>query len=148
MLSFEELRQLEADLAHVNRVSMMGRWLPRWPTKSSSPSLPPSPVREVAFAGLHTSRPNLDRARAAAIRVEKDGTRAAEIIDRMRSFYKKSPAQRELVDVNGIIDEMLVLLRGEAIRYSIVMRTELAAELLKINSLFIGEIQYTVKQYS
>ena len=47
-------------------------------------------------------------------------------------LYKKSPPQRELVDVNGIIQEMLTLLKGEATRHSVAMRTELAAELPKI----------------
>src|SRR3984885_1539919 len=67
-----------------------------------------------------------------AARIDKYGNRAAEIIDRIRSFYKKSPPQRELVDVNGIIQEMLTLLKGEADRYSVAMRAELAAELPKI----------------
>ena len=58
--------------------------------------------------------------------------RAAEIIDRIQSFYRKSPPQRELVDVNGIIQEMLTLLQREATQYSVVMRTERAAELPKI----------------
>jgi signal transduction histidine kinase len=78
--------------------------------------------------------PNLDRARAAAARIDKYGNRAAEIIDRIRSFYKKSPPQRELVDVNGIIHEMLTLLKGEATGYSIAMRSELAASLPKIRA--------------
>ena len=60
------------------------------------------------------------------------GNRAAEIIDGIRSFYKKCPPQRELVDVSGIIEEMLTLLKGEANRYSVSMRTELAADLPKI----------------
>jgi signal transduction histidine kinase len=76
--------------------------------------------------------PNLDRARAAAGRIDKYGNRAAEIIDRIRSFYKKSPPQRELVDANGIIHEMLTLLKVEATRSSIAVRTELAGELPKI----------------
>jgi hypothetical protein len=56
----------------------------------------------------------------------------AEIIDRIRSLYKKSPSQRELVEVNGIIEEILMLLKCEADRYSVAMRTELAADLPKI----------------
>jgi signal transduction histidine kinase len=76
--------------------------------------------------------PNLDRARAAAARIDKYGSRASEIIDRIRSFYKKSPPRREFVDVNGMIEEMLTLLKGEANRYSVAMRTELSAELPKI----------------
>jgi signal transduction histidine kinase len=73
--------------------------------------------------------PNLDRARAAAARIDKYGNRAAEIIDRIRSLYKKSPPQRELVDLNGIIQEILTLLNSEAIRSSVAMRTDLSAEL-------------------
>jgi signal transduction histidine kinase len=76
--------------------------------------------------------PNLDRARAAAARIDKYGNRAAEIIDRIRSLYKKSPPQRELVDVNGIVQEMLTLLKGEATRYPIAMRAELTTDLPKI----------------
>jgi len=68
----------------------------------------------------------------AAARIDRYGNRAAEIIDRIRSLYKKSPPQRELVDVNGIIHEMLTLLKGEATRHSVAMHTELSAELPKI----------------
>ena len=57
------------------------------------------------------------RALEAASRIVKDGTRATEIIDRLRSLYKKSPPQRELVDVNEIVYEMLALLqeRGQSV---------------------------------
>lgn len=69
------------------------------------------------------------------MRIENDGTRAAEVINRLRSFYKKgAPAEPELVDVNEVAREMLVLLRSEANRYSIPMRTDLAAELPKVTA--------------
>ena len=77
--------------------------------------------------------PDLERARAATIRIEKDGNRAAEIIQRLRAFYKTgAPPQRELVDINEVVDEMLVLLRNEATRHAISMRTELAPQLPRI----------------
>jgi signal transduction histidine kinase len=76
--------------------------------------------------------PNIERARATATRIDRYGRRAAEIIDRIRSFYRKSHSARELVDVNGIINEMLALLQGEATRFSIEMRTELAIDLPEI----------------
>jgi signal transduction histidine kinase len=69
----------------------------------------------------------VDEAPEATSRILKDGTRATEIIDRLRSLYKQSSPQRELVDINEIVREMLVLLRVEANRYSISTRTELAA---------------------
>jgi signal transduction histidine kinase len=83
---------------------------------------------------LKRDQPDVDEALEATSRIVKDGTHATEIIDRLRSLYKKSPPQRELVDVNEIVREMLVLLRGEASRYSISTRTELAPDLPKITA--------------
>jgi signal transduction histidine kinase len=59
----------------------------------------------------------------------KDATRASEIISRIRLLFNKGTPERELVNVNEVIGEMIVLLRGEAIRYNISVRTELAADL-------------------
>jgi signal transduction histidine kinase len=81
---------------------------------------------------LTRDQPDLEEARAAALRIVKDGTRAAEIISRIRLLFKKGTPQRELVDVNDIIREMIVLLRGEATRYSISIRTALATDLPEI----------------
>jgi signal transduction histidine kinase len=68
----------------------------------------------------------------AASRLVKDVTRAADIIGRISSLFKKGALQRELVDVNELIREMIVLLRSEANRYSISIRTELAEDLPKV----------------
>jgi signal transduction histidine kinase len=60
----------------------------------------------------------------------KGSTRAGEIIDLLRSLYKKgAPPEREMVDVSELVQEMLVLLRSEAHRYSINMRTDPAVDL-------------------
>jgi PAS domain S-box-containing protein len=126
------LRQLEADLAHTNRVSTLGEMAASLAHEIKQPITAAITSANSCIEWLAHEPPNLDRARAAAARIDKYGNRAAEIIDRIRSFYRKSPPQRELVDVNGIIQEMLTLLKGEATRYSVAMRTELAAELPKI----------------
>src|ERR1700756_1026283 len=63
-----------------------------------------------------------------------DGTHMSEIIERIRSLYKKSPPKRELVDVNEIVQEMVTLLRSEANRYAVSIRTDLAADLPKITA--------------
>jgi len=68
----------------------------------------------------------------AASRLVKDVTRAADIIGRISSLFKKGALQRELVDVNELIGEMIVLLSSEASRYSISIRTELAEGLPKV----------------
>jgi C4-dicarboxylate-specific signal transduction histidine kinase len=128
----ERSRQLEADLAHINRVTMLGEMAVSLAHEIKQPIAAAITSANSCIEWLAHEPPNLDRARAAAARIDKYGNRAAEIIDRIRSFYRKSPPQRELVDVNGIIHEMLTLLKGEATRHSIAMRTELAAELPRI----------------
>jgi PAS domain S-box-containing protein len=128
----EKLRQLEDDLAHINRVSMLGEMAASLAHEIKQPIAAAITSANTCIEWLAHVPPNLDRARAAATRIDKYGNRAAQIIDRTRSLYKKSPSQRELVDVNGIVHEMLTLLKGEADRCSVAMRTELAAELPKI----------------
>jgi signal transduction histidine kinase len=79
---------------------------------------------------LTRDQPDVEQAREATLRAMKDSARAAEIIDRLRSLYKKgAPPEHELLDVNELVGEMLVLLRSEANRYSINMRTDLGSEL-------------------
>jgi PAS domain S-box-containing protein len=128
----EKLRQLEADLAHIDRVSTLGEMAASLAHEIKQPIAAAITSANSCVEWLAHDPPNLDRARAAAARIDKYGNRAAEIIDRMRSFYKKSPPQRELVDVSTIIHEMLTLLKGEATRFSIAMSTDVSAELPKI----------------
>jgi PAS domain S-box-containing protein len=128
----ERLRQLEADLAHTDRVSTLGEMAASLAHEIKQPIAAAITSANSCIEWLAHEPPNLDRARAAAGRIDKYGNRAAEIIDRIRSLYKKSPPQRELVDVNGTIQEMLTLLKGEAMRSSIAMHTDLSAELPKI----------------
>ena len=128
----ERLRQLEAELAHINRVSTLGEMAASLAHEIKQPIAAAITSANSCLEWLAHEPPNLDRARAAAARIDKYGNRATEIIDRIRSFYRKSPPQRELVDMNGIIQEMLTLLKGEATRHSVAMHTELAAELPEI----------------
>jgi PAS domain S-box-containing protein len=128
----ERLRQLEADLAHVNRVSTLGEMAASLAHEIKQPIAAAITSANSCIEWLAHEPPNLDRARVAAARIDKYGNRATEIIERIRSLYKKSPPQRELVDMNGIIKEMLTLLKGEAHRYPIAMRAELTTELPKI----------------
>ena len=128
----EKLRQLEADLAHINRVSTLGEMAASLAHEIKQPIAAAITSANSCIEWLAHEPPNLDRARAAAARIDKYGNRAAEIIDRMRSLYKKSPPKRELVDVNGIIQEILTLLDGEVSRLSVAMRPDLSAKLPKI----------------
>jgi signal transduction histidine kinase len=78
---------------------------------------------------LHRDDPDLAEASEAALRLVKDVTRATDIISRINLLFKKGAPHREFVAVNDLIREMIVMLRSEANRYSISIRTELAEHL-------------------
>jgi len=126
----EKLHQLEANLTQINRASLVGELAASLSHELNQPIAAATTSASACLRWLARNPPDLERARGAAMRIEKDGSRAAEIIQRLRAFYKTgAPPQRELVDINEVVGEMLVLLRGEANRYSISMRTELAPQL-------------------
>jgi C4-dicarboxylate-specific signal transduction histidine kinase len=128
----EELRQAQADLAHVNRVTTMGELTASLAHEINQPIAAAVTNANTCLRWLAAGTPNLEEARAAVTRIVKDGTRAAEIIKRIRLLFKKGTLQRELVNVNEVIREMIVLLRGEATRYSVSFRTGLAADLPQV----------------
>jgi PAS domain S-box-containing protein len=131
----ERLRQLEADLAHENRVSMMGELSASLSHELRQPITAAITDASTSLRWLARDQPDVEEAREAIKRTIKDGTRAAGIINRLRSFYKKGASpERALVDVNESIREILDLLRSEANRYSIGMRTDLATELPKVTA--------------
>ena len=122
----ERLRQARADIAHINRMTTMGELTASLAHEVNQPIAAAVTDANTCMRWLTRDQPDLEEAREAASRIVKDATRAAEIISRIRLLFKKSTPQRELVDVNEVIREMVVLLRSEATRYSISVRTELA----------------------
>jgi PAS domain S-box-containing protein len=121
----EKLRQLEADLAHINRVNMMGELAAALAHEIRQPIAASITSASACLRWLARDPPDLERARAAAARIEQDGNRAAEVINRLRSFYKKgAPPEPVLVDLKEVIWEMTALLRKEAVRHSIRIHSE------------------------
>jgi PAS domain S-box-containing protein len=128
----ERLRQAQADLAHVSRVTTMGELSASLAHEIKQPIAAAITDANTCLRWLARDEPELEEARAAAKRVVKDATRASEIVSHVRMLFKKGASERELVDVNEVIREMIVLLRNETTRYSIFVRTELAEDLPQI----------------
>jgi PAS domain S-box-containing protein len=128
----ERLRQVQAELAHVSRVTTMGELTVSLAHELNQPIAAAITNANTCVRWLATEALGVDEARAAAMRVVKDGTRAAEIIKRIRLLFKKGTAQPEMVDVNEIVGDMVLLLRSEATQYSIKVRTELKPDLPEI----------------
>jgi PAS domain S-box-containing protein len=125
----ERLRQTQADLARVNRVTTMGELTASLAHEVNQPLAAGLTNAKTCLRWLSRDVPDLVEARAAAMRIVKDQTRAAEIVSRIRLLFKKGTPQRELVDVNEVIREMIVLVGGETTQYSVTVLTELAADL-------------------
>jgi len=128
----EELREAHADLAHANRVTAMGELTASLAHEVNQPIAAAVTDASTCLRWLSRDQPDVEEARQAASRVVKDAARASEIISRIRSLFKKGAPQRELLDVNDLIREMIILLRSEATRYSIAVQSELSEDLPKI----------------
>src|ERR1700686_990715 len=128
----ERLRQVQADLAHLSRVTTMGELTASLAHEIRQPISAAVTNAKTCLRWLGRDEPDVAEAGEAASRGVKNGKGAADIISRISSLFKKGPLQRELVDVNELIGEMIVLLRSEANRYSISIGTELAEGLPKV----------------
>jgi PAS domain S-box-containing protein len=127
----ERLRQMLADLAHINRVTTMGELTASLAHEIKQPIAAAITDAKTCLRWLGRDEPELEEAREAAARMVKDVTRASDIISRIELLFKKGASPRELLDVNETIQEMIVLLRNEASRHSISIRSELASNLPK-----------------
>jgi C4-dicarboxylate-specific signal transduction histidine kinase len=125
----EALRQAQADLTRASRVTVMGELTASLAHEVNQPIAAAVINANSCSRWLAGDAPNIEEARAAATRIVQDGTRAAEIINRVGLLFRKGAAKRELVDVNDIIREMVVLLRSEAAQYSVSIHEELASDL-------------------
>jgi C4-dicarboxylate-specific signal transduction histidine kinase len=130
--ALDGLRQAQAELAHANRVTTMGELTASVAHEVNQPIAAAVTNANTCLRWLTRDHPDVEEARAAAMRIVKDATRAGEIINRIRLLFTKDTQQWELIDVEEVIRGMIVLLRDEAIQYKISFRTELAAGIPQI----------------
>jgi signal transduction histidine kinase len=76
--------------------------------------------------------PNLDQAREAAKRIVRDATRAGEVIARIRTLTRKANTEKERLDLNQTIEEVVALVHGELRKNRVALRTELRDDLAPI----------------
>ena len=122
----ERLRQLEADLAHVNRLSIMGELAASLAHEILHPI---ATTRNNARAGmrfLDQRPPNLDEVRESLSCIVRDADRAKSIVDRMREHIKKAPPHKEHVDVNEAINEVIGMVQGAIAKNRVSVRTRLS----------------------
>ena len=128
-----KLRQLEADLAHINRVSMMGELAASIAHEVNQPLSGIVSNGSACLRWLAVNVPNLDEAREAARRIVRDGKRAGEVIARIRALTKRASTPKERLDLHETIREVLVLVGDKAKREDVSIQTQFADDLSPVS---------------
>jgi PAS domain S-box-containing protein len=130
----ERLRQVQSELAHINRVTTMGELAGSIAHEIKQPISAAHTNAKTCLRWLGRDQPEIEEAREAVSRIIQDVTRASEIISRIRILFKKGEPEREWVDVNEVIREMVSLMLSEAGRRAISIHTELTSELPNVRA--------------
>jgi PAS domain S-box-containing protein len=128
----EQLRQAQADLVHISRVTTMGELTASLAHEINQPITGTVTNGNACLRWLAADPPNLDEARDAARRIVRDGKRAGDVIARIRALATKTATAKVRLDMNQTIQEVIALVRDEMRRNSVTLRMELANDLLPV----------------
>jgi C4-dicarboxylate-specific signal transduction histidine kinase len=128
----ERLRQLESDLAHMNRLSMMGELAASLAHEVKQPIAAARNNARAAVNFLDKQPPDLGEVSEALSCIVGDADRAAQIIDRIRDHTKKSPLRKDRFDLNDAVNEVIVLARGEITKNGVSVDTHLTEGALPV----------------
>ena len=131
-LASEALREAQAELAHVTRVATLGELTAALAHEINQPLSGVAINANTCLRWLELDPPNLDEAREAVRRVERDGKRANEVIARIRALTRKDPPAMGRVDINDAIRDVVALAQGELRGSRVAPRMELADDLLPV----------------
>jgi signal transduction histidine kinase len=127
--SEEKLETAQAQLTYMARVTTMEELVAAIAHEVNQPLAAVVTDANACLRLMAGDRPDFDEARAAAARIASEGTRAVEILGRIRALLKKGPARMEEIDVNGLILQVLDLVRPQILRHGISLRSDLAEDL-------------------
>jgi PAS domain S-box-containing protein len=121
--------QLQADLTHASRVSTMGELVASISHELAQPITATANNAKASLRWLQSEPPDLNQVRKGTESIIEASKFASEIINRLRSLYKKAPSKREFVSIRSIVAEMAGMMRGEARGHGISIRTDLDDDL-------------------
>jgi C4-dicarboxylate-specific signal transduction histidine kinase len=130
----EAFRELESDLAHINRLRMMGEPAASLAHEITQPMAAARNNARAAQNFLDKQPPDLGEAREALGYVVGDADRAGNIIDRIRDHIKKAPPRKHRFDLNEAINEVIVLARSELVKNGVAVQTRLAEGLSAVRA--------------
>jgi C4-dicarboxylate-specific signal transduction histidine kinase len=127
-----QCREMQGELAHANRVATMGQLTASIAHEVNQPIGAIVASAAACERWLAANPPQVEKARRDLERIVNDGRRAGEVVKRIRAFIKKTPARKEVVDLNAAILEVTDLTRSEAVKTGVTVGTQLASELPRI----------------
>ena len=123
------LRKVQAELAHVTRVTTLGELTASIAHEVNQPLAAIVANGGACLRWLSRDVPELDEVRSALEGMINDGNRAADVIRRVRALAKKTDTQKAAMPINEVIDEVIQLLQRELLSHRASARLELASEL-------------------
>jgi C4-dicarboxylate-specific signal transduction histidine kinase len=126
MQASEALREAQAELAHVNRVTTMGQLAASISHEVMQPIAAGVTNAHAALRWLDAQPPDLEEVRQALGRVVKEGNRATDVFGRIRALIKKTPPRKDALEINEAIREVIALTRGEVVKNNVSVQTQLA----------------------
>jgi len=122
----QRLRQMQMSLAHANRVATMGQLTASVAHEVRQPITATLANAQAALRWLRAEPPELEEVRGSLDRIVRDGNRAGDVIERIRSLLKKTPARSDSLDINEVILQVIALLQGEAVKSRVSLQTRLS----------------------
>ena len=128
----EKVRQLESDLAHMNRLSIMGELTASLSHEILHPIATARNNARAAARFLDMSPPDLGEVRDALSCIVRDADRAKDIVGRVRDHVKKAPPRRDRFEVNEAINEVVVMVRSAIEKNKVSVRTDFIANSISV----------------
>ena len=125
-------REVQTQLAHANRVATMGQLTASIAHDVSQPIAAVLANAQAALRWLARQPPDLVEVEQAVSGILKSGTRASDVVYRMRALFKQAPESWESLSVNEALREIIVLTRGETVKGGVAVRTQLAEDLPQV----------------
>jgi signal transduction histidine kinase len=116
------------ELAHVTRVATLGEMTASIAHEVNQPLTAVIANANASLRWLAAATPNLDEARGAVSRILRDGSRAGEVIARIRALVQKTDTEKVRLDINQTVHEVVLLMQNEAVRRGVVIRMDLATD--------------------
>jgi signal transduction histidine kinase len=128
----EALRQAQAELAHVSRVTTLGEMAASIAHEVDQPLSGVVINANACLRFLTGVPPNIDEVRDGLQAIARDGRRASDVIARIRALARRAATEKELLDMNQVIREVITLADGEARRTRARLQIELAGDLPRV----------------